>query len=72
MLEGKVLFILVVRPEACLVSKRMKFFYSLIGLFRRIWFVSIAARINACLDCSPKFSLQSTSLPMWPHELGCL
>lgn len=67
MLEGKVLFILVMKPEARLVSERMNFFfYSLIGLFLRIWFVSMAAQTNSCLDCGPEFSLQTTaSVASW-------
>lgn len=60
MLEGKVLFILVMKPEACLVSERMNFFYSLIGLFLRIWLVSMAQTIP-CLDCGPEFSLQTSA-----------
>lgn len=62
MLEGKVLFIFVMKPEACLVSKRMNFFfYSLIGLFLRIWFVSVAAQTISRLGCGPEFSLHTTA-----------
>lgn len=60
MLEEKVLFILFMKPEACLVSEK-EFFYSLIGLFLRIWFVSMAAQRISCLDCGPEFSLQTSA-----------
>lgn len=55
MLAGRLPFILFIRPEARLLSERMKFFYGLIGLFLSIWFVSTAARMNARLDPSPGF-----------------
>lgn len=44
-----------------LVREWIFFFYSLIGLFLRIWFVSVVAQTISRLDCGPEFSLHTSA-----------